>query len=222
MNTKIAVQENNGRGAYLFVVAVMAVMLLVSAVAGILRLNEAVLHIGHTATEKAGSTVAVQANTAPADGDYAFYTERYYEAAAARESAAAVEDIDDFAYYARHFYLTAAPQQKVTAAPTDSIAAFYARPYLATQKVTAAPTDSIAAFYARPYLATAVSAEEATGAGDDYAFYTERYYEAAAARDARLAAESEAEKDYAFYTERYYEAAAARDAVASAASETAR
>lgn len=200
MNTKIAVQENNGRGAYLFVVAVMAVMLLVSAVAGILRLNEAVLHIGHTATEKAGSTVAVQANTAPADGDYAYYTERYYEAAAARESAAAVEDIDDFAYYARHFYLTAAPQQKVTAAPTDSIAAFYAR----------------------PYLATAVSSEETAAAGDDYAFYTERYYEAAAARDARLAAESEAEKDYAFYTERYYEAAAARDAAASAASETAR
>lgn len=200
MNTKIAVQENNGRGAYLFVVAVMAVMLLVSAVAGILRLNEAVLHIGHTATEKAGSTVAVQANTAPADGDYAFYTERYYEAAAARESAAAVEDIDEFAYYARHYYLTAAPQQQVTAAPTDSIAAFYAR----------------------PYLATAVSAEEATGAGDGFAFYTERYYEAAAARDARLAAESEAEKDYAFYTERYYEAAAARDAAASAASETAR
>jgi hypothetical protein len=201
MNTKIAVQGNNGRGAYLFVVAVVAVMLLVSAVAGILRLNEAVLHIGHSTTEKTGSSVAVQANTAAsADGDYAFYTERYYEAAAARESAAAVEDIDDFATYARHYYLTAAPQQKVTAATTDSLAAFYAR----------------------QYAVTAVSPEEAAAAGDDYAFYTERYYEAAAARDARLAAESEAEKDYAFYTERYYEAAAARDAAASAASETAR
>lgn len=186
METKVTVNGSSGRSAYVFVVAVVSVMLVVSAMVGAQRLKATVVQYGQASSETVASQPA--ASTGAGAGEYAFYTERYYEAAAARESAAAVEvDRDDFAYYSRHYYLTAAPQEN---------------------GVTAATRDSIADFYARQYRVTAVPQE----AGEDYAFYTGRYYEAAAARDAKDAAQSGEAEDYAFYTERYYKAAAAREA----------
>ncbi|NLF66662.1 MAG: hypothetical protein GX579_18885 [Chloroflexi bacterium] len=192
MNAKMMVNGNSSRTATMFVVSLVIVLLAVSAAVAIVRLGEAV--------REAGQAMDVQRSTAVTienDG-YSTYTDRYYEAAAAREvalDARAVLDKQSVDYIARFYHLTAEPQK--TAA-----------------SVLEQPTsDTIARFYAQ--AAKAQSDRMSTERQDDgYAFYTERYYEAAAAREAAIAAE--AEDDYAFYTERYYKAAAAREAATSA------
>jgi hypothetical protein len=69
---------------------------------------------------------------------------------------------------------------------------------------------------AQPVPETAVVEDSPAFVDDGYGFYTERFYEAAATREAAIATESSDEKGYAFYTERYYQAAEAREAAAGA------
>jgi hypothetical protein len=74
-----------------------------------------------------------------------------------------------------------------------------------------------------PVAALAAVGENAflwqTAPGDEYAFYTERYWHMAAARETSLAAHPQASgSGYASYTGQYWQAAAAREARLSATS----
>jgi hypothetical protein len=173
METKVAVSGNSGRGAYMFVVAVVGMMLVISAIAGVIRLKETVFAVSQGRTE----SMEVAAKAATGDSIAAFYARPYRG-----EAQPAVSGSD------------------VKAATDDSIAAFYARPYrglaqtaASDSDVKAATDDSIAAFYARPYRDAAqpvASDSSVIGATDDSiaAFYAGRYYQAAVRQAAAVAA----------------------------------
>ena len=76
--------------------------------------------------------------------------------------------------------------------------------------------DREPAYYTERYWQAAAAREARLSAEAElYGSYTDRYWQAAAAREARYAAQ-EAEDDYAYYTERYWQAAAAREAATTA------
>ena len=168
MNTKLAVQGNGGRNAYLFVVTVVAVMLLVSAAVAAMRFTESVVQFEASRVGAAGSVVVASTTAETASDGYAFYTERYYEAAAAREVEVAAAAEKDYAFYSERYYDAAAAREAKIAAEAANDYAFYTERY---------------------YEAAAARDAKIAGAEQekDYAFYTERYWEAAAAREAAAA-----------------------------------
>ena len=168
MNTKMAVQGSSGRNAYLFVVAVMAVMLLVSAAVAAIRFKESVATFEAARVRPAGGAVVASTTAETASDGYAFYTERYYEAAAAREVEGAAAAEKDYAFYTERYYDAATAYEAKMAVEAAKDYAFYTERY---------------------YEAAAARDAKIAGAEQekDYAFYTERYWEAAAAREAAAA-----------------------------------
>lgn len=81
METRAASNGNSGRVAYIFVVAVVGIMLIVSAIAGVIRLKEAFFAIiqGQAETTESGAEVATSARAS--DRIAAFYARQYGQAA---------------------------------------------------------------------------------------------------------------------------------------------
>jgi len=136
MNAKMMVNGNSGRTATMFVISLVIVLLAVSAAVAIMRLGGAVRDAGQAMDVQRSTAVTIEndgystytdryyeaaaareaAIAAEADDDYAFYTERYYEAAAAREAAIAAEAEDDYAFYTERYYEAAAAREAATSA----------------------------------------------------------------------------------------------------------
>jgi hypothetical protein len=74
------------------------------------------------------------------------------------------------------------------------------------------------AYYTQRYWQAAAEREArlaSQGGNEAYSYYTERYWQAAATRESELTGQ-DLEQEYAFYTQRYWQAAAAREAEVSA------
>lgn len=116
----------------------------------------------------AGQIAILVKTGSAADGDeeqYSTYTDRYWEAAAARAEAV-TETADKYASYTDRYWAAAAARATDTTKAVNEYASY---------------TD-------RYWEAAAARTGEATETADEYVSYTDRYWEAAAARNAASAA----------------------------------
>ena len=123
MNAKMMVNGNSGRTATMFVISLVIVLLAVSAAVAIMRLGGAVRDAGQAMDVQRSTAVTIE------NDGYSTYTDRYYEAAAAREAAIAAEADDDYAFYTERYYEAAAAREAAIAAEAEDDYAFYTERY---------------------------------------------------------------------------------------------
>lgn len=130
-----------------------------------------------------GNSAVVEMDFSGVADDYAFYTERYWNAAEARIVPAPVAE-PEYAFYTERYWNRA---ETAAAAPVAEVEDY--------------------AYYTERYWNMAAPQEASAAGGtvvvDDYAYYTERYWDMAATGQA-IEAESSEDEGFAYYTERYW------------------